>query len=197
MAATAALAIVAVIVHIFSAVIWVGGMFFAHQVLRPAAAMLEPGPRLDLWSRVLGRFFAWVFTAIVLLLASGYTLIFDVYGGFRTIALHIQLMQGLGILMMVLFLHLYFAPWRRFRAAAARQDWVEGGRQLIKSGSSSPSTCCLVSSSSRSAVAAGIGVEFHRAAARVGNENGSIRRSVAFIVVLPSGEIHVALSPPS
>jgi uncharacterized membrane protein len=30
----------------------------------------------------------------------------------------------------LLFLHLYFAPWRRLRAAVARRDWVEGGRQL-------------------------------------------------------------------
>jgi len=46
-------------------------MFFAHQVLRPAAATLEPGPRLALWSRVLGRFFAWVFASVILLLLSG------------------------------------------------------------------------------------------------------------------------------
>jgi len=39
-------------------------------------------------------------------------------------------MQGIGILMMLLFLHLYFAPWRRFRAAVAQQNWAEGGRQL-------------------------------------------------------------------
>jgi uncharacterized membrane protein len=39
-------------------------------------------------------------------------------------------MQGLGILMMLLFLHLYFAPWRRFRMAVARQDWAESARQL-------------------------------------------------------------------
>jgi uncharacterized membrane protein len=32
--------------------------------------------------------------------------------------------------MILLFLHLYFAPWRRFRMAVARQDWTEGGRQL-------------------------------------------------------------------
>jgi uncharacterized membrane protein len=32
--------------------------------------------------------------------------------------------------MMLLFLHLYFAPWRRFGIAVARQDWAEGGRQL-------------------------------------------------------------------
>jgi uncharacterized membrane protein len=132
MPATAVLATAALIAHILAAVIWVGGMFFAHQVLRPAAATLDPVQRLGLWSRVLGRFFAWVFAAIVLLLASGYALIFGVYGGFRAVGLYIHLMQGLGILMILLFLHLYFAPWRRFRAAVARHDWAEGARQLVQ-----------------------------------------------------------------
>jgi uncharacterized membrane protein len=127
---TTGLGTISLILHALSAVVWVGGMFFAHQVLRPAAATLEPGPRLALWSRVLGRFFAWVFAAVILLLLSGYTMVFDVFGGFAKIGLHIQLMQGIGILMVLLFLHLYFAPWRRFRAAVARQDWAEGGRQL-------------------------------------------------------------------
>ena len=121
---------VSLILHALSAVVWVGGMFFAHQVLRPAAAALEPGPRLALWSRVLGRFFAWVVAAIVLLLVTGYAMVFGVYAGFGGIGLHIHLMQGIGILMMLLFFHLYFAPWRRFRAAVAREDWGEGGRQL-------------------------------------------------------------------
>jgi uncharacterized membrane protein len=79
---------------------------------------------------VLGRFFAWVFAAIVLLLLTGYAMVFGLYAGFAGIGLHVQLMQGIGILMMLLFLHLYFAPWRRFRTAVARQDWAEGGRQL-------------------------------------------------------------------
>ena len=118
------------ILHALSAVVWVGGMFFAHQVLRPAAAALEPGPRLALWSRVLGRFFAWVIAAVGLLLVTGYAMVFGVYAGFGGIGLHIHLMQGIGILMMLLFFHLYFAPWRRFRAAVAREDWAEGGRQL-------------------------------------------------------------------
>ena len=130
MAESSAAASALLILHALSAVVWVGGMFFAHQVLRPAAATLEPGPRLALWSRVLGRFFAWVFAAVILLLLTGYTMVFDVFGGFAKIGFNIQLMQGIGILMVLLFLHLYFAPWRRFRAAVARQDWAEGGRQL-------------------------------------------------------------------
>jgi uncharacterized membrane protein len=130
MAATDAIATVLLIVHSLSAVVWVGGMFFAHQALRPAAVVLEPGLRLVLWSRVLARFFAWVIAAIVLLLASGFAMVSAVFGYFSRIGLHIQLMMGIGILMMLLFFHLYFAPWRRFRAAVAREDWTEGGRQL-------------------------------------------------------------------
>jgi len=125
-----AVAAIAVILHALSAVVWVGGMFFAHQALRPAAVVLEPGPRLMLWARVLGRFFAWVIGAVVLLLVSGFAMVFDVFGGFGGVGLYIQLMMGIGILMMLLFFHLYFAPWRRFQAAVGRQDWAEGGRQL-------------------------------------------------------------------
>src|SRR5436853_7057630 len=105
-------------------------MFFALLVLRPASGLLEPGPRLALWLGVLGRFFAWVIAAIALLLLSGYAMIFGVYAGFRGIGLHVHIMQGIGIVMMLLFFHLYFAPWRRFKAALARQDDAEAARQL-------------------------------------------------------------------
>jgi uncharacterized membrane protein len=128
--ATAAIATAALIVHVIAAVVWAGGMFFALLVLRPAAGPLDAAPRLALWSRVFERFFAWVIAAIVLLLASGYGMIFGVFGGFRRIGLHIQLMQGIGILMMLLFFHLYFAPWRRYRAALARRDHAAAARQL-------------------------------------------------------------------
>jgi uncharacterized membrane protein len=127
---TVLIATVALVLHSLSAVVWVGGMFFALFALRPATAALEPGPRLLLWSRVLERFFLWVMAAIVVLLASGYGMIFGVYAGFRGIGLHINIMQGLGIVMMLLFFHLYFAPWRRFRAAVGRQDYPAAARQL-------------------------------------------------------------------
>ena len=125
-----AIVVPALIVHILAAVVWVGGMFFALQVLRPSSAALEVEERLALWSRVFDRFFPWVFASIILLLASGYGLVFGVYGGFPALPIYVNLMQGIGILMMLLFLHLYFAPWRRFGIAVARQDWAESGRQL-------------------------------------------------------------------
>ncbi len=123
MSGTVAIATIALTLHAVAAVVWVGGMFFALVALRPATAPLDPGPRLLLWSRVLDRFFAWVIAAIVVLLASGYGMIFGVYAGFRGVGLHIHLMQGIGIVMMLLFFHLYFAPWRRFRAALAEPDY--------------------------------------------------------------------------
>jgi uncharacterized membrane protein len=127
-----AVATIGLILHILAATVWVGGMFFAYQVLRPATGPLEPGPRLELWARVLGRFFAWVIAAIVLLVLSGYWMVFAVFGGFNGLALYINLMQGIGIVMMLLFFHLYFAPWRRFRAAVARRDWAAGAAQLAQ-----------------------------------------------------------------
>jgi uncharacterized membrane protein len=108
----------ALILHVFSAIVWVGGMFFALLVLRPASEPLDPGPRLHLWQRVLDRFFKWVMAAIVLLLASGFALVFGGYAGGR----HVDLMMGIGIVMVLIFLHLYFAPWRRFRARLAAGD---------------------------------------------------------------------------
>src|SRR5258708_8321822 len=118
-------------------------MFFAHQVLRPAAASLEPGPRLILWSHVLGRFFAWVFAAIVLLLLTGYAMVFGVFAGFGGVGLHVHLMQGIGIVMMLLFFHLYFAPWRLFRAAVARQDCAARGLYLSQLPTTAPTNLLL------------------------------------------------------
>jgi len=130
MGGTVAIATIGLVLHTIAAVVWVGGMFFALLVLRPATAPLEPGPRLELWSRVLGRFFQWVIAAIALLLLSGYGMIFGVYSGFRGVGLHVHVMQGTGIVMMLAFFHLYFAPWRRFRAALARRDIPVAAAQL-------------------------------------------------------------------
>jgi uncharacterized membrane protein len=121
---------IALIVHILSVVVWIGGMFFALVVLRPASRIIEPPARLELWARVLGRFFSWVIAAIVLILVSGYSLIFAIFGGFAGLPLYVNAMMGLGILMMLLFFHIYFAPFKRLCAAVARHDNAEAGRQL-------------------------------------------------------------------
>jgi uncharacterized membrane protein len=127
---TILIASVALILHVLSAVIWVGGMFFALVALRPASGPLEAPVRLGLWLRVLDRFFAWVFAAIVLLLLSGFSMIFAVYGRFAGLRLYINVMMVIGIVMMLLFLHLFFAPWKRFRVAMAAGDNTVAAAQL-------------------------------------------------------------------
>jgi len=107
----------AVSLHILAAIIWIGGMFFAVLVLRPAAGPLEPPERLDLWRRVFARFFPWVWLSLVLLLGTGYWMIFEGFGGFAQLPLHIHLMHGIGWLMVLIYLHLWFAPYKRFKAA--------------------------------------------------------------------------------
>lgn len=116
--------------HILAAVIWVGGMFFAHQMLRPAVGPLEAAQRLQLWRRVFARFFPVVWVCIAALLASGYAMILWGFGGFANIGPHIDVMQGIGIAMMLAFAHLYFAPWPRFRAAVDAGDFQAAARPL-------------------------------------------------------------------
>lgn len=116
--------------HVLAAVVWVGGMFFAHQMLRPAAAALDPAQRLPLWRRVFARFFPTVWVAIAALLISGYAMVIWGFGGFANIGIHINLMQGIGIVMMLAFAHLYFAPWPRFRRAVDAKDFAAAAAQL-------------------------------------------------------------------
>lgn len=115
--------IVGLAFHILAALVWVGGMFFAHVMLRPSAGPLEPAIRFALWQRVFARFFVWVWLAIVVLLVSGVAMIQLALGGFAAVGPGINLMLALGVVMMLLFAHVYFAPYRRFRRAVAAADW--------------------------------------------------------------------------
>jgi uncharacterized membrane protein len=116
--------------HVVAAVVWVGGMFFAYMVLRKSVGPLEPPARLALWHRVLGRFFPWVWASIGLLLISGYSMLFHAFGGFAGAPPHINVMQGTGLVMMLLFLHLFFAPWRRFGVTVKRGAFPEAAKEL-------------------------------------------------------------------
>ena len=121
----------AVLLHILAVVIWVGGMFFAYMCVRPvAASQLEPPVRLTLWSGVFARFFPWVWTAIAVILATGLWMIFVTFGGFAEVGLHVHLMFGLGLIMMGIFMHVFFAPYARLRRAVTAQDWPVGGKAL-------------------------------------------------------------------
>ena len=124
---------IAIILHLLPAVSWVGGMFFAYMALRPvAASQLEPPARLSLWVGVFSKFFPWVFVSIALILVSGLWMVYAVFGGFAATGLYVPVMLVLGIVMMLIFFHVFFAPYKRLKQAVAEEDWPAGGKQLAQ-----------------------------------------------------------------
>lgn len=121
---------IAIALHLLAAVIWVGGMFFAYMFQRPAAARQEPQQRLTLWRHTFAGFFPWVWASITVLLATGYWMLFGVYGGFGGAGIHVHIMHLTGWIMMLLFFHVYFAPYRRLCRALDGGDLASAGKQL-------------------------------------------------------------------
>jgi uncharacterized membrane protein len=121
---------IAISLHILAATIWVGGMFFSYSFLRPVAAdVLEPPERLTLWVKVFEKFFNWVWLAIILLISSGHFMIAQ-FGGLASVGKHIHIMMLLGYIMTAIFMHVYFAPFKRLKAAVVQQDWPNAASNL-------------------------------------------------------------------
>lgn len=116
--------------HALAALIWVGGMFFAHMVLRPALMEEQPGIRLGVWSRVLPRFFTWVWLAILVLPATGYHMVYMDFGDFQGAGYHVMVMHVLFWIMMGLFAYMFFKPYRAFRSDDDSDDFEAGFKHL-------------------------------------------------------------------
>ena len=120
----------ALALHILGAVVWVGGMFVLYVCLRPALGTLDPAPRLRLMRVTFQKFFPWVWAAILLLLASGYWMVFYTFGGFKGVGLHVHIMQGIGWVMIALFLWLFHGPRLALKRAVDAGDWPTAGANL-------------------------------------------------------------------
>ncbi|MDA8128138.1 MAG: CopD family protein [Betaproteobacteria bacterium] len=119
------------LLHVSSVVVWVGGMFFAYMALRPVAAgVLEPPQRLTLWAGVFGKFFPWVWASVVLILVSGLYMLMLLGGG--SAPHYAMTMLALGLVMMLIFAHVFFAPYRKLKRAVGAQDWKAGGMALAQ-----------------------------------------------------------------
>lgn len=124
---------IALPLHILAVLIWVGGMFFAYVVLRPAAGeTLEPPARLKMWNNVFARFFPWVWAAIIIILITGYWMLLVPFGGFANAPVFIHIMNGLGLIMIAIFMHVFFAPYKRLSRAVSAEDWQTAGKQLAQ-----------------------------------------------------------------
>lgn len=120
------------LIHLWSIVVWVGGMFFAYVVLRPGAAMvLQPPERLRLWDKVFRMFFNWVWLAVFLVLVSGFYMIY-LFGGFARLPMYINLMLLLGIAMVLIYVYVFFKCYVPFNLQVSRQEWPAAGAMLGK-----------------------------------------------------------------
>ncbi len=104
-------------VHLLAAAAWVGGMLYALVVLRPALAVLDAAPRLQVHMLTLKRFFLIVWHAMPLMLLTGWGMSFSVWGGMAHLPWYVNAMQGLAIVMAAVFVYTVFGPARRLRRA--------------------------------------------------------------------------------
>ena len=117
----------ALFLHLISVVVWVGGMFVAYMAVRPTAVeVLDPPQRLKLWDGVFRRFFPWVWIAVILILGSG----FFMMGEMGAVPTYVIIMAVIGVIMSMIFMHVFFAPFGRLKRAVAAADWPAGGAAL-------------------------------------------------------------------
>ena len=128
------------LLHLIAGIVWMGGMTFMLFALRPAAlGALDAQPRAILMGQVWKRFYVWVLLAIVVLFTTGtnlYTATFraaKMATGSGSVPLGWNIMLVLGITMMLIFGHIYFAGFKKFKRAVAAGDWPLAARagQLI------------------------------------------------------------------
>lgn len=123
-------------IHLMAVILWVGGMLFAHCFLRPAAAQLEPPVRLRLMASVLGPFLNAVLAAILLILATGATMIGQEAsqaaqtGGAFFMPRSWTLMASGGLVMTAIYAYIRFVLYPQLRAAVAASAWPQGGQAM-------------------------------------------------------------------
>lgn len=118
------------ILHLLAALVWVGGMFFAWMVLRPAAMTLQPAQRLTLWLGVFTGFFRWVWAAVLILPITGVGLMHLRFAGFESAPRYVHIMIGLYLVMLALFLRIQALQLPELRRAVAAEDWPRGAAAL-------------------------------------------------------------------
>ena len=120
------------LLHLFAALLWVGGMFFAHVVLRPSAIeVLDAAQRLRLWDAVLTRFFHWVWGAVGVLMVTGFFMIY-LSGGMAHVPRHVHIMLTCGLMMMATYGYVFFACYVPMSVHVSKQRWQEAGVCLGK-----------------------------------------------------------------
>jgi len=72
-----------------------------------------------------------VWAVVILLPVTGLWMVAQM-GGFPSVGPNIRLMAILAVIMIAIFLHIFFAPYRRLRRCVEAADWPAGGKALAQ-----------------------------------------------------------------
>ena len=123
---------VALPLHILATIVFLGGLFFASVVFQPVARGLNVQTSSSLWQQMLSRFFVWAWVCLLLILATGISMVFLKFGGFSGVPAIHRGNMAIGIPAIALFGYVFFGPWQRYRRAVSRQDWTRAPRELAR-----------------------------------------------------------------
>ncbi|MFT9400444.1 hypothetical protein [Acetobacter sp.] len=106
--------------HILCIVVWIGGAVYATAILRPSLSLLDNTQRNSVHLQTLGRFFKMLTHVIPTALITGWLLILH-EGGFAHVPWTTNAMQGLGVIMALLFVRILTGPYQKARRAIRPQ----------------------------------------------------------------------------
>ncbi|MGO3518627.1 MAG: hypothetical protein ACTINM_09095, partial [Acetobacter cibinongensis] len=106
--------------HILCIVVWIGGAVYATAILRPSLSLLDNTQRNSVHLQTLGRFFKMLTHVIPTALITGWLLILH-EGGFAHVPWTTNAMQGLGVIMALLFVRIVSGPYQKARRAIRPQ----------------------------------------------------------------------------
>ena len=111
------------VLHLLAAIVWVGGMFFVRVVLLPALEVGEAPQNFAVLAHILPNFFRNAWLAVAGLLLTGYGVLLLGYNdGLGGGGVHVDIMQGLGWVLILALAYLDFGPFRIFLRARAAGD---------------------------------------------------------------------------
>lgn len=88
---------------------------------------LQPPQRLPLWAEALTKFFRWVWLSIVVLWLTGVGLITQLGSPLPT---YVHIMIALALAMTVLFVLVFFMPFRLLKKRCLEHIWSEAAKSL-------------------------------------------------------------------
>lgn len=118
--------------HILAIIVFLGGLFFATVVFQPLARGLDSETASSLWQPMLSRFFAWGWVSLLLILATGISLVFLKFGGYSGTPMIHRANMAIGIPAIALFVYVFFGPWQQYRRTTLRRDWTAAHKAITR-----------------------------------------------------------------